>query len=165
MWKITVSEAEVLGVHAALLPTGHIIYFTGNQYDIEEQATNQFQHTRLYDCAADRVLYMCSPSAEDDVFCCGHAMLPSGRLLIAGGSEALIRGEHGIPATEPGIHHGIHVPGIRKAFIFDPFAKGGFPLQTWQMVLLTPVELLQIRSKAKQVAVGIQHLSRCPAEK
>jgi hypothetical protein len=126
MWNVTVSDAEVLGVHAALLPSGHIIYFTGNEWDIAEQANKQFEHTRLYDCATDRVLFVSSPSKEDDVFCCGHAMLSSGRLLIAGGSENVIRTSAGTIETEPGIHHDLHVPGIRKAWTFDPFAQRWF---------------------------------------
>ena len=116
MWKITANDAEVLGVHAALLPTGHIIYFTGNEYSIDEQTETQFEHTRLYHCDTDQVLPVSSPSRTDDVFCCGHAMLPDGDLLIAGGTEHLTAAGH----EEPGPHSTVfHVPGIRKAFIFD----------------------------------------------
>ena len=46
---------------------------------------------------------MSAPDTPVDLFCCGHACLPDGRLLAAGGTERY----------DPFI-------GLRQAVVFDP---------------------------------------------
>lgn len=109
--------AEILAVHAALLHTGEIVYFTGSQYSRQENIDKQFNHTRLFHCNTGQITPVDVPSNMTDLFCCGHAMLPDGRLLVAGGTEI-----YGIPP----VHFTVHwpgegdTPGLREAWIFDP---------------------------------------------
>src|SRR6516225_7491627 len=104
----TGGAAQVLAVHAALLPTGAhgmILYFAGNQWvepKVWEQvidthpddpaaqpgyaaAKAEIDHTRLFDCATKAITNPGSPDA--DLFCCGHSLLADGRLITAGGTQ------------------------------------------------------------------------------
>jgi hypothetical protein len=92
-------KSEILAVHAALLPTGQIVIFAGDQYDDAARRPNSsdVDHTRLMDTeppyAVRRVTGL-PPNAN--LFCCGHAMLEDGTVLTGGGTErAPIVGYHG----------------------------------------------------------------------
>jgi hypothetical protein len=109
-WFISNQTSEVLAVHAALLRTGRIIYFSGDEHDQGQHDRNQIDHSRIFDCTTLQIQVIASPST--DVFCSGHAMLRDGRLLVAGGTEAF-------PHEVPGPHNP-HFPGLRNAWVFDP---------------------------------------------
>lgn len=95
--------AEILAVHAALLPTNKVVYFSGDQHDPGQFANRLFDRARVFDCETAEV-QPCVPSNEiTDLFCCGHALLPDGRLLIAGGTSRFDR-----------------FLGDRAAWVFDP---------------------------------------------
>jgi hypothetical protein len=132
--------AQVLAVHAALLPvgaTGKILYFGGSQWiapvdwaAIENESNfqidpgyrlgkSEIDHARIYDCYT-RVVSNPNPdpsnlefSPDSDLFCSGHAFLVDGRLLVAGGTQ------HYPNTTETDLHHA-HWSGIRQTWIFDP---------------------------------------------
>jgi hypothetical protein len=106
-WSV-VGQSEILAVHAAMLQSGHILYFSGSEYNSDYLKAMEFDHTRLYDCATGAVTQVGSPPR--DLFCCGHALLPNGRLLVAGGTDN--------QPTFDGHHLG-HWPGIRDAWVFD----------------------------------------------
>jgi len=75
----------------------------------------QIDHTRLFDCSNNLILNPGSPDA--DIFCSGHAFLPDGRLLVAGGTLEY-------PADTLGGGHGEHWSGSRKSFIYQAFSRG-----------------------------------------
>ncbi len=80
-------SSEVFAIHAALLPTGlagEILMIGGDQHNPELARTGHVENTGLYDCLSGGVRPVESPDA--DVFCCGHALLADGGLLIAGGT-------------------------------------------------------------------------------
>ena len=112
-WTILPQTSEILAIHAALLHTGHIVYFGGDEHDKGHHDTQQIDATRLFDCATLAVTPL--PSPQTDVFCCGHALLPGGRLLIAGGTEAF-------PQTVDTLHHESFT-GTREAWIFNPVTR------------------------------------------
>jgi Galactose oxidase-like, Early set domain len=60
------------------------------------------------------LIYVQSPSF--DLFCAGHAQLPDGGILFAGGTDEF-------PAEAHTIHQGIHFEGHRHAVIYDPSAE------------------------------------------
>src|SRR5437870_3981051 len=78
--------AQVIAIHAALLPTGKILYFGGDGHDSGRHYLNMVDGVRLFDCAT-LALSTPPPAGLSDFFCCGHAHLPSGSLLIGGGTQ------------------------------------------------------------------------------
>lgn len=95
-WDVAHDHAEVLAVHAALVAhgaEGQVLLLGGNEHDQDQAQADapDVAHTRVYDVATNAVIHVDSPEA--DAFCCGHAFLPDGRLLIAGGTAAW-RGGH-----------------------------------------------------------------------
>lgn len=126
--------AQILAVHAALLPTGKILFFGGDEHDPGRHHLGLFDHARLFDC---QTLAITSPAPAvgiRDLFCCGHAFLPDGRLLVAGGTEewtiaAVTHDDHGHAAMG-------HFRGLADAYVFDPVAEAWSPvarmvLQPW----------------------------------
>ena len=83
VWRILEMDSGVLAVHAALLPTGDVLFFAGSSNDPDAAAAQQYG-TRVWHYPAPA---MSAPDTPVDLFCCGHAHLPDGRLLAAGGTE------------------------------------------------------------------------------
>jgi hypothetical protein len=92
----------IVGIHAAVLPTGDVMHLTYMEVETEVETaattwnpeTNRFQDV--------------SPGFGD-MFCSGQAFLPSGELLVAGGYAGLEVDRCG----------GM---GVRPAYIFEPFS-------------------------------------------
>ena len=111
-WEIAHDDAEVLAVHAALVAhgaEGQVLLLGGNEHDPSNAAGGEIQNTRMYDVAGNAVISIDSPPA--DVFCCGHAFLPDGRLLVAGGSEGFNPPELHVDAHD---HPRDHWSGARE---------------------------------------------------
>jgi Domain of unknown function (DUF1929) len=111
-WQVLPNGSEVLAVHAAMLHTGRILYFAGDEHDRNQHMESQLDHTRLFNCGTLQVEP--APSPTTDVFCAGHAMLADGRLLVAGGTESF-------PMEMETIHEGF--TGLRDTWIFGPGPK------------------------------------------
>ena len=133
-WDPNRVESQKLAVHAALLHTGKIVYFSGDEHDpgrhfLGKASSTYVDSTRVYDCATGAVSVLPSPqvpigAATPDLFCCGHAFLSDGQLLVAGGTESWTRGHPGDP--DPGGHHTHgHFTGLRYTWIFDPEVAPG----------------------------------------
>ncbi|MCX4632802.1 galactose oxidase-like domain-containing protein [Streptomyces sp. NBC_01443] len=101
----------MLAAHAALLPTGKILHFSGSEFDADQHNANRNDHTRLYDCDTGEVTPVGSP--VQDLFCCGHSLLADGNLLAAGGTASYAM------STEAGGFHTDHWPGLRNSWIYD----------------------------------------------
>jgi hypothetical protein len=98
-WEVAHDDAEILAVHAALVPhgrRGQILMFGGNEHDPDNAAAGDVRNTRIYDIERNEVMGVDSPPA--DAFCCGHAMLPDGRVLVGGGSEGFNPPAHHVDA-------------------------------------------------------------------
>ena len=78
-WNLLTQTTEVLAIHAALLHSGEILYFSGDEHDKGQNERGQIFHTRLFGCQSLAVKHVSSPGS--DVFCAGHALLADGRLL------------------------------------------------------------------------------------
>ena len=98
-WRILDHSSEILGVHAALLHTGDVLWFAGSGADPDDFDAKRFR-TRVWKYPSRR---MTSPRTPIDLFCAGQSFLEGGRLLAAGGT-----GQYG------------PFRGIRDALVFDP---------------------------------------------
>jgi hypothetical protein len=75
-------EFRTNAIHAALLRTGKVLLIAGSGNGQEEFDAGSFQ-TILWD--PETHVFQKVPTPED-LFCAGHAQLPDGRLLVAGGT-------------------------------------------------------------------------------
>lgn len=107
------TAAGILAVHAALLHTGKILYFGGDQHDRGLNEAGDVDHTRLFDCATHAITAVTGLPGNSDLFCSGHAQLADGRILAAGGTRKWGGG---------GDHPPEHFIGLRDAYLFDPAA-------------------------------------------
>ena len=105
------TAAGILAVHVALLHTGKILYFGGDQHDGGLNQSGDVDHTRLFDCATHAISTVTGLPGNSDLFCSGHAQLADGRILAAGGTRKWGGG---------GIHPSFHFIGLRDAYLFDP---------------------------------------------
>jgi hypothetical protein len=109
--------AEIIAIHAALVPPGRILYFGGDQHDPGRNYLNMVDNIRLFDCSS---LTVSTPSATglSDFFCCGHAFLPSGDLLIGGGTQYWAFEPS--PAGDPNLHaHDGHFRGLPDTWKYN----------------------------------------------
>jgi hypothetical protein len=95
-WELLAHDSGVFTVHAALLPTGKVLMFSGTA------EANLPMESRVWDPVSDA---LASQIFGDDLFCAGHAMLADGRVLVNGGA---------IPGQGR---------GIKATHIFDPVAE------------------------------------------
>ncbi|MBW8737524.1 MAG: DUF1929 domain-containing protein [Streptomyces turgidiscabies] len=75
-------EFRTNAIHAALLHTGKVLIVAGSGNEQKKFDKGSFD-TVLWDPRKDTFKRIATP---DDFFCAGHAQLPSGRLLVAGGT-------------------------------------------------------------------------------
>lgn len=116
-------KSEILAVHAALVPTGHIVIFAGDQYDGAARLPNtpDVDHTRLMETRhpyAVRSVKGLPPNAN--LFCCGHAMLEDGTVLTGSGTER----------APNELFHGRHWFGPRESWRFLGEPAGG---EMWEV--------------------------------
>lgn len=105
------TAAGILAVHAALLHTGKILYFGGDQHTNSLNQNGDVDHTRLFDCTTRAITPVTGLPGNVDLFCSGHAQLADGRILAAGGTRNWGGG---------GVHPSGHFIGIRDSYLFDP---------------------------------------------
>ena len=70
-------------IHAALLPTGKVLMIAGSGNDADNFKAKSFS-TLLWDPQTNKFKKIPTPK---DLFCGGHAFLPNGNLLVAGGTR------------------------------------------------------------------------------
>ncbi|MGZ4690735.1 MAG: galactose oxidase-like domain-containing protein [Acidimicrobiia bacterium] len=109
-WSPTAHPSPVRAVHAALLHTGKVLLIAGSGNDPAQFAAGTFK-TAIYDPTTDTL--RSDITTPYDMFCSGHAFLPDGRLLVAGGTTAYA-------STEGG---GTPYKGEKRVRIFDPVTE------------------------------------------
>jgi Domain of unknown function (DUF1929) len=120
-WSSVIATGDVVAVHAALLPTddgsGEILFFGGSDHDLVAHQHGRNDHTARFDCrrgdAVERLIVPVFTSF--DVFCCGHAFLGDGRLLVAGGTDRYTQ-----DVQHP---HDGHWSGERRAVVYRPTTR------------------------------------------
>ncbi|WP_223256309.1 kelch motif-containing protein [Micromonospora endophytica] len=76
-------DRRVNAIHAALLPTGKVLLIAGSGNARDQFEAGTFR-TLLFDPATNGTEVVHTPV---DLFCAGHAFLPDGNLLVAGGTQ------------------------------------------------------------------------------
>ena len=121
-WSPPTSSGNVVAIHAALVPTangdGEIVLFGGDNHDISAARAHNFDHGARFNCRHPAQALITVHLPNFDLFCCGHAFLGDGRLLVAGGTAEF-------PADAGGPHHGHHFEGHRHCAVYVP-ASGVF---------------------------------------
>lgn len=110
-WNPQLIWTDILAVHAALLHTGEILFFTGNEFWGWQHETNRYDHVRLFNCQTLDITKVAIPNTVSDLFCCGHAFFGSGNLLLAGGTREMPK--------EHLDHDHDHWMGERRTWMFD----------------------------------------------
>jgi hypothetical protein len=98
-WELLPYNTPVLPIHAALLHTNKLFFFAGSSNDPDRFNAHDFRSV-VWDYTAGTFHH---PATPIDFFCCGHAFLADGRLLVAGGTQQ---------------YDPFH--GVKDTFIFDP---------------------------------------------
>ena len=91
-WEMAPYTSGVIGVHAALLHTNQVLFWSFRPPDDPTQDPNPplYAVSAVLDLATGSLLH---PSYEgplpdlDNIFCGGHAFLPDGRLIVVGGDR------------------------------------------------------------------------------
>lgn len=114
-WEPVEHRFESLPVHTALLHTGKVLAFGGSCND--EQSLEDPHPAELFDPERGMVETV-DQGLAGDVFCAGHAFLPDGRLLAAGGTHEYDGrfSPFGLPRLPP-------FRGLDQAYLFDPDAE------------------------------------------
>ncbi|MFG1616038.1 galactose oxidase-like domain-containing protein [Nonomuraea wenchangensis] len=115
MWeRVTDADGEpllcpVLPVHAALLPSGKVVFFSGSEHDEMHLHEHGFA-SGLWD--PDRPTQVTKLDAPQvDLFCAGHSMLANGDVFVAGGTANYDR--------EPDNPHApYHFTGVTDCHVF-----------------------------------------------
>jgi hypothetical protein len=98
-WELLPYNTPVLPIHAALLHTNKLVFFAGSSNDTDLFNRGEYRSV-VWDYTAGTFQH---PQTPIDFFCCGHAFLADGRLLVAGGTKQ---------------YDPFH--GLRDTYIFDP---------------------------------------------
>lgn len=76
-------ELRINAIHAVMLPTGKVLLIAGSGNDRQQFEAGTFE-SLIYDPATGDSRLLETP---EDLFCAGHAFLPNGNLLVAGGTQ------------------------------------------------------------------------------
>ncbi len=108
-------QAQILAVHAALLHTGKIVYFGGDQHTGSLNSSGDVDHTRLFDTKTNKIDTITGLPASADLFCAGHSQLENGSLLVGGGTFEWR------PTGDDPHGHGpsSHFIGSRESWVFE----------------------------------------------
>jgi hypothetical protein len=103
VWRILPFDTQVLAIHAALLHTGKVLFFSGssnNPVNLNPGDAEEDFRSIVWDYEAGTFF---RPFTPIDFFCAGQSFLPDGRLLVAGGTKTY----------DPFF-------GLPDAYVFDP---------------------------------------------
>ena len=141
VWRLLPYFSEVMPVHAALLHTGKVLFFAGsgnNAFRFQPKflgdETQQIFTSVVWDPTSNILdnkafnppkTFHRPDGTVVDFFCCGHAFLPDGRLLVAGGT-----GQYDIEiVNEQPQNAGHGFAGIRDVLIFNPLNNKWIPIK------------------------------------
>src|SRR5215211_4766942 len=102
-WELLEEDSQVAAIHAALMPNGEVVYYSGNTGGDPPALARIWNPTY-------REVRTPTSAPETDLFCSGLEVLFDGRLLVVGGTDKY-------PAFE-----GDPWFGSKGAHLFDPLS-------------------------------------------
>jgi hypothetical protein len=108
-WHVLDYKAPILAIHAALLRTGKVLLAAGSSNNPDNFTQSNFRAV-IFDYK--RATFT-SVNPPWDFFCSGHAFLPDGRLLVAGGTKT-----YDIFTTG-----NLEWEGSKESYTFDPVTQ------------------------------------------
>ncbi len=107
--RTTGDAAGVFVIHACLLHTGNVLWFSGHV-----ENSQYFPESHVFDPVGETLVATSPFPITSDIFCCGHLQLPNGKIITAGGAD-----DH---------HSGLDAHGIHSICVFDPSTN------TWEHI-------------------------------
>jgi hypothetical protein len=119
-WEVVPAHSGVLAIHAALLPTGRVLFFAGSGNNQVRRKSPDYGSvakgiytSAVWDPVGGAVTHPPTIRGNDgdpfDFFCGGDTFLPDGLLLSAGGNQAYVaRGRPDAVAFDPGTEQWQH---------------------------------------------------------
>ncbi|MGH8905094.1 MAG: galactose oxidase-like domain-containing protein [Egibacteraceae bacterium] len=88
-WEVPSYNSGVVGVHAALLHTNQVLFFTYRDphHHAEHPQPEPHGESAVLDLATKRILTPVQAPGDPNLFCAGQALLADGRLLVGGGER------------------------------------------------------------------------------
>lgn len=87
-WQLVLQNSPILPIHAALLPTGKVLFIAGSGNNPANQNTPN--GSAVWDYQKGTFVQPTTPINPEgrpvDLFCAGHSFLSNGSLLVAGGT-------------------------------------------------------------------------------
>ena len=109
-WEPIKYRFQHLPIHLALLHTGKVLAFGGSGND-PKNLINPLPAEIFEPDEIGKVYEISNEGIQGDIFCSGHAFLPDGKLLVAGGTFKYDNSIFGIPFPP--------FRGIEHTYIFD----------------------------------------------
>src|ERR1043165_8169777 len=97
-WELLEESSQIAAVHAALLPNGEVVYYSGNTGQEIPAATRIWNPTF-------REVRDPTSAPDTDVFCSGLTLLWEGRLLVVGGTELYPTADNPFIGSKGAIRH------------------------------------------------------------
>ncbi|HEX2036455.1 MAG TPA: galactose oxidase-like domain-containing protein [Chloroflexota bacterium] len=89
-WRVPYGSG-VVGVHAAQLHTGKVLFFSYDFHEHDTQGGDPHGESAVLDPQTGQVS---KSHLEKNLFCSGHGFLPDGRLVVAGGADTGVKALH-----------------------------------------------------------------------
>ena len=116
-WEPIKYRFQHLPVHIALLHTGKVLAFGGSGNDpkyLDDPFPAEIFEPDEIGKQNGKVYVISNEGIQGDVFCSGHAFLPDGKLLVAGGTYKYDNSLFGIPIPP--------FRGLEHSYLFDPLS-------------------------------------------
>jgi Galactose oxidase-like, Early set domain len=116
-WEPIRYKFDSLPIHMALLHTGKVLAFGGSgndpKYLTSPRSAEIFEPGEI-DKNNSKIYSISNQGIEGDIFCCGHASLPDGKILIAGGTSKYDGSIFSAPIPP--------FRGLNHSYLFDPLS-------------------------------------------
>lgn len=120
-WHVLPEETGIIAIHAALLPTGDILFFGDWKDLIANNDLAPLTWSGLFRFANESVsLFEAGEIPDTNCFCGGQSFLADGRLLVAGGTRKRLPGDPPPEEDDEHQHGNMFGGGERGCWLYEP---------------------------------------------